>query len=571
MRAKEFLSIKKVGFNSVKVNEGYPSVRDYVLARTMAYRDLIGRHYTPASSTGAAVTDIMQYTTYLGESENSDVKVFINTINNTGIKLEQVKVGQKISLLEFITNLRDQIFTVSGYVYPREVERIDHLPGGIQLTFTDGYSYPKYAQPMYEGVNPINTAIYTSANDLVSSYAFILLAKPDNWKIDLGGVTESEKLRMHTESYYASPARILNEGARIAHAEDLIFFEGSAGALRAIQSLASLVNDRSSLSLKFDGKPALVFGRNEQGEFILTDKSGFTAKGYNGLYRTPKEFIEQKRSKGTDEGYLNQINQIWPIVQSAVPKSFRGFVLGDVLWFPGAMTDNGRKYIFTPNTVTYEVDKNSDLGRRVKQSKAGMAVHTFYNSPGAEGVPFTSTNGLNINGELCIIGPETKNEAPLQQDKKKIKEVQGLIKKAAKNIDSFLDESTLASLRMAGLPEILYTFVNAQTKMRDLTSLAAKFLLWVQSNPKISKAMVQKVKDYVAANQQGLTDIFTIFEITTELKLDIIHQLDMHEGPITSHIAGVRGGEGYVQASPDGTIKLVNRVGFTAANAERNQ
>ena len=37
-----------------------------------------------------------------------------------------------------------------------------------------------------------------------------------------------------------------------------------------------------------------------------------------------------------------------------------------------------------------------------------------------------------------------------------------------------------------------------------------------------------------------------------------------------AHVAGERGGEGYVSGDEGGPIKLVNRMGFSAANFARN-
>ena len=73
---------------------------------------------------------------------------------------------------------------------------------------------------------------------------------------------------------------IITEGARIDHAEDIIFDDGSKGAIRAIESLKKLEQGgHENVTIKWDGSPAIVFGRNENGEFILTDKSGFVKKG----------------------------------------------------------------------------------------------------------------------------------------------------------------------------------------------------------------------------------------------------------------------------------------------------
>ena len=54
---------------------------------------------------------------------------------------------------------------------------------------------------------------------------------------------------------------IINEAeARIQHAEDLVFFQGSAGANRALDSLSSMgTGGHTSATIKWDGSPAVIF------------------------------------------------------------------------------------------------------------------------------------------------------------------------------------------------------------------------------------------------------------------------------------------------------------------------
>ena len=60
----------------------------------------------------------------------------------------------------------------------------------------------------------------------------------------------------------------LNEAeARIQHAEDVVFWEGSAGAVRALESLRKLEKGgHNDVTIKWDGSPAIIFGRNEDGK-----------------------------------------------------------------------------------------------------------------------------------------------------------------------------------------------------------------------------------------------------------------------------------------------------------------
>ena len=54
---------------------------------------------------------------------------------------------------------------------------------------------------------------------------------------------------------------LLFESARIQHAEDLIFWEGSAGAIKAIESLKAIEQGQhNDVTVKWDGSPAIIFG-----------------------------------------------------------------------------------------------------------------------------------------------------------------------------------------------------------------------------------------------------------------------------------------------------------------------
>ena len=95
--------------------------------------------------------------------------------------------------------------------------------------------------------------------------------------------------------------------ARIHHAEDLIFWEGSAGAMRAVQQLEQLAKGTKSLTIKWDGSPAVVFGRNPNGEFIFTDKHGFMAKSYDGRATNPEDLegaiMQRAKDKSKTKSY----------------------------------------------------------------------------------------------------------------------------------------------------------------------------------------------------------------------------------------------------------------------------
>ena len=83
------------------------------------------------------------------------------------------------------------------------------------------------------------------------------------------------------EAITEEATRIVEGDARIQH-EDFAIWHGSQGIAKSIETLHSLEKNPENVTVKWDGSPAVIFGRNERGEFVLTDKSGFSAKGYDG-------------------------------------------------------------------------------------------------------------------------------------------------------------------------------------------------------------------------------------------------------------------------------------------------
>jgi hypothetical protein len=124
-----------------------------------------------------------------------------------------------------------------------------------------------------------------SENDL-NSVKSVLKALENDPKRDkkLAQAKEDEKKGLIKLSFNNINENILLEAAsaRIQHPEDLIYWEGSKGAQRALQIIDKASSDPSTTSVKWDGSPAVVFGVDEKGNFILTDKGGFVAKGYDG-------------------------------------------------------------------------------------------------------------------------------------------------------------------------------------------------------------------------------------------------------------------------------------------------
>lgn len=356
------------------------------------------------------------------------------------------------------------------------------------------------------------------------------------------------------------------EGARIQHLEDLIIWDGSVGGQKSIAKLHQIETSPTSISIKWDGSPAVIFGRNENGEFVLTDKSGFGAKGYDGRV-TSADDLEQmflNRAKGEIEdsrkAFASQMKNIWDKVESVIPEDFRGYLHGDLLWFSTPPSQDGR-LIFKPNTTTYSVNEKSDIGQKITRSDVGIVVHQ---SIDLEGNKSSVDMGQLRDGRTFIMPPVYVTKSP-GADLPEVDRLESYLKSNANAIDKLL--AVPAELKMADFGNILYTYINNSTKAGNLDKLGKNFSEWVDSS-KLSGPKKERVLQYAQENSDGFEAIFTFIKGVMTTKNKIITALDSQPADIEASTNGEKGGEGYVI---DKDVKLVNRAGFTAANMRQER
>lgn len=375
---------------------------------------------------------------------------------------------------------------------------------------------------------------------------------------------------------------IFEAAARIDHAEDILFWEGSQGAKRVIDAIKSLEQKgHQDVTIKWDGSPAVIFGRNDSGEFILTDKSGFSAKGYDGKAKSAddleKMLLNRPGANNPDpkkkESYRRltaNMKDIFDEYEKAVPKDYVGFFKGDILYFnTPEKTEEG--YMFTPNIVTYTVDPQSDLGKKIAQSKTGVVIHRQVDMEGNES-PLQDTNIFQGN-EVLVVPPITV-EKPAAIDNSRIANLEAEIQKNSAGIDEMMDPNTLTQMQLKDFPKILYAYVNSSVDNRSLDRLQANFANWLGSS-KVSARKQAKIIEHIKNHAGAWQALWNSFRNLQLLKDDIIKQFDSQEQVVKQEI-GSRGpaqqdthgpgGEGYVLAHPQGDIKLVPREFFSAAN-----
>ena len=356
----------------------------------------------------------------------------------------------------------------------------------------------------------------------------------------------------------------LTEGVRIEHPEDLAFDHGSKGIMQALAGIKRAAAEPAKTNtIKWDGKPAVIFGRDSAGDFVLTDKSGFLAKGYNGLAKSPKD-IERIMSlrKGDRTELVAIYAKLFPLLSRTIPKDFRGYVQGDLLYSDTPPLENGA-YVFTPNTVTYRINADTPLGKAVGASEAGVAVHTAIDAPGSPATPVTSAV-LNKAPGVLILDPTMKDTgSKITLNAQLIAQVEDIYNNYAPEIDAFFNPNELRNRKITNVPELLKQYINSKVRTGNYKNMIKDFGPWIEQK---QPTKAPRVIDWMNENKGAVAALFSSFLNISQLKNDLVRQLDAQDQDVKANIGNEPGHEGYVGAG----MKFVDRMRFSQANFAQN-
>jgi hypothetical protein len=349
---------------------------------------------------------------------------------------------------------------------------------------------------------------------------------------------------------------LMEAEARIPHIEDLVFDRGTRGIEEAMAIMNHAAEDtRKHTTVKWDGKPAIIWGRDERGQFVLTDKSGFGAKGYEGRATSMQQLAGIMQARGGERGELIGIyEKLWPLLEAATPPNFKGYLQGDLLYTQTPPEVSGA-YEFKPNFVEYRIPASSRLGQAIGASEVGIAAHTRYKTADAQPEPIHHVNLNKVPG-LLIVEPTVKDIKNVTPNKQLVQQLRQLVSQHGTAINGLFNPSELRTAQLSDLPALCKRYVNSRITT-DYENLLLDFGAWLQKS--VTPRKYNNIVEYLQSprsNMDGITAAFTAFLLLHEIKTDMLNQLDRQEP----------GHEGWVLATPAGRAKLVNRFGFSAGN-----
>jgi len=371
----------------------------------------------------------------------------------------------------------------------------------------------------------------------------------------------------------------LNEAKnpRIPYIEDLVFQAGLNGAKQAVKIIKdTAAQTQQYATIKWDGSPAVIFGRKPTGEFVLTDKAGATAVGYDGLATSPdmmarvmahRDASAAAKGKAGDRSELAQIyREIWPYFEAAVPKGFKGYFKGDLLYFPSRpYVEDAGNFVFQPNKfggIQYRIPINSPMGEKIKGTAVGIAIHTYMEDPHAQ-EQFVSDpeDQLKPVQGLMVTAATVKNLQNLKLNRAVMSELSSYVSgENAQALQGLLNPAELRSAQITDLPALMEKFVNSLKGTDYSNATPQAFGQWLQTS--VTPRKYNNIVEYLTSprsNILGMSVAFAIWNKLHDLKIDMQQQLDLQQP----------GQEGWVFSTPAGRAKIVSRTSGGFADPTR--
>jgi len=372
----------------------------------------------------------------------------------------------------------------------------------------------------------------------------------------------------------------------LTHLEELILTQGKNGyktaksfLIELLKNLAGNSNSKINTSVKWDGAPAVFAGINpDNGKFFVGTKSVFNTK-------TPKinyTMDDIEINHGQAPGLAVKLKFALKYLPTL---GIKNILQGDFM-FDNSMvkstTIDGKPHLqFRPNTITYAVESDSDIGREVAAAKIGIVFHTTYQSLSSGASFGADVSGLKKNPNVWF-------------DDAFFKDTTGVVKltlSETKEIQSLIKKADAIKINYDNLPSsLLNIYLNQEIKSGQFVNNPAvsfkAFQKWyeirvdkkiakLKSDRGIEKATLAKQDQMNQFNdrKQDIINLFIVSKLLSDAKLIFVRKYNNAIYNTKHFVDDGKGGlrvtapEGYVAVDRIGNgVKFVDRVEFSRAN-----
>jgi hypothetical protein len=525
------------------------------------------------------------------------------TKNNKKIIVQKTDVNSPIlTAYKFMETAPAGTYALAASTKDDDYKRVrqfvtGHQPGG------------KYAREGVEVVDlPLNTSpiVYKRRSDAAQRY---VTGKSENGKGVSASVLRADLRNGDLEAFATNypnaskdsvvkifdmltqninESNILTEAAantHLTHLEELILTQGQDGyklarkvLMELVKNLKGMSDAKVNTSIKWDGAPAIFSGVDpDTDQFFVGTKSVFNKEPK--LNYTAEDI---ERNHGNAPGLVDKLKRA--LIE--LPKlGYSTIMQGDFMFDDSTLklqTINGVKhYTFRPNTITYAVEANSDLGKQMARAKFGIVFHTSYKDL-QSGAQF----GANVD--------TFKRTPDVWFDDAFFKDTTGtvlLTDSEAKQVLKLIKQADSINVDYRQIPsELLNTYINSEIRIGqflespDRSFLAFTKWLQARTDKKVAglktTASQQKAIDTGASeiqqvmdNKQDIVNAFKVTKLLAEAKMIFVEKYNNAVYRTKHFIDDGQGGlqvsnpEGYVAVDHIGNgVKLVDRLEFSRAN-----
>ena len=386
------------------------------------------------------------------------------------------------------------------------------------------------------------------------------------------------------------------KNTHLEHLEDDIVNSGKIGGFNAIKflrELGKMLSEPTSsirVTTKWDGAPAIVCGRTpENGAFFVGTKSVFARTN-------PKLMFNNDMIDSVYNGNLATI--LKECLKYFSQLGITGVIQGDLLYTDQNKViksiNNQQCVTFTPNTITYAVPVDSDIGKQIINSKIGIVFHTTYFGNSMQNMNATfGADVKNLNGTKDVYvssatfedasGAANLDTTELSKYNSLVNKAEGSLKQASTFLNEIKEFGQSKFMMNIMFKSFMNRFIRAGVPIRDAQSTSDLFVGFYsnQLDREIALKKTKSAKDkYIKMKSDGLQFLktnsrslyFTVASYINliEAKTFIIKKLERVKtlGTFlrTDNGYEVTAPEGFVAIKSGNALKLVDRLEFSRAN-----
>ena len=385
------------------------------------------------------------------------------------------------------------------------------------------------------------------------------------------------------------------KNTHLEHLEDDIINRGTKGGRNAVNFLKSVRNmlagssgKKVNMTVKWDGAPAIICGINpENGKFFVCTKSVFNVN--------PKINYTTGDIRKNHSGEL--ANKLSIALRELAKLNISGILQGDFLFSKSDLKsesiDGENMITFTPNTITYAVPTNSNIGKRIRRARMGIVFHTSYSDKTMKSLKagFGTVSGRSGISSVFLAdaayrdvsGSAKLTKSELSSFDARIRMAEGSLLKAGPMLDTMnVSDSFSVGFRLKTF--FNHYIRNTQGHMAKVKTLVDMFRDYYESflkseiDTRKTESGKKKYKDlletnlrFIDKNKQSL-----YFAIASHVSLQNAKNFLVSKlSEIQSIGHFLRTPNGYKVTAPEGfvavdraagAVKLVDRLEFSRAN-----